>query len=381
VLGTLAPLLLLYGTITLLRRCPQLAAVHPREPEPWPMLSIIIAACNEAETIEPAMKTLLAEGYPNLEVVLVDDRSTDGTSELVDRIAAEDSRVTPVHVETLPDGWLGKVHALQKGVERARGAWLLFTDADVHFAPGMLRRAVGHGEEKALDHVAVLPEIPLTNFWVGICVGSAVRAIFALARPWEAMDPRSDKAMGTGAFNLVRRAAFDRTPGFEWLRMEVADDIGLALMMKRSGAKPALLLGREMLSVAWYTTLGGAIRGLEKNGFAQAARFSLTRALLMALLTLIGSFGPFAGFIPVGVPWLWMVSAFSLAVFVMGAIVVVKASGTPISYALLSLPLGDVIMAFIILRATVLGIRRGGLVWRGTVYPTAALKKGRRVDM
>jgi hypothetical protein len=236
-------------------------------------------------------------------------------------------------------------------------------------------------EERRLDHLAVLAEIGASSFWVGVCLWSAFRGIVTLARPWEAMDPRSPKAIGTGAFNLVRRAAFERTPGFEWLRLEVADDIGLGLMMKRSGARPGLLLGRGQVRHEAYPSLADAVRGLEKNGFAQGARFSAWRGALLAVLVLVGALAPFVGFLPAGVPWLWMVSAVALLAFGLGSIVIARAFDAPLAHVLLSLPMGDVLMAYVFARATALGVRRGGLVWRGTVYPTALLREGRRVDL
>jgi glycosyltransferase involved in cell wall biosynthesis len=380
-LGALHCSALLHGAIALARRCPQLGSLRPRDPEAWPSLSIVVTACNEADTIGPAVASLLSQDYPELRLVLVDDRSSDGTSELVDRFAREDPRVTAVHVRALPDGWLGKVHALQRGVELADGAWVLFADADVRLAPGSLRRAVACAEERRLDHLAVLAQVVLRSFAVGACHGAVFRGILALARPWEAADPASEKAIGTGAFNLVRRAAFDRTPGFEWLRLEVADDIGLGLMMKRSGARPGLMLGRGQVIVEWYRTWAEAVRGLEKNGFAQAARFSLWRGLGMAAASVAVSLGPFAAFLPVGVPWLWMLGTLALAAHLAAAVIAGRATGSPITYAALSLPLGDFLTAYVVARATVLGVRRGGVTWRETVYPTSLLRGGRRVDM
>lgn len=380
-LGALSSVVLLRATLTLRRRCPQLGALRPREPRSWPSLGVVIPACNEAEAIEPAVASLLAQDYRPLEIVLVDDRSTDRTGEIIDRLAAADARISTIHVRELPAGWLGKVHALQRGLERTRGDFVLFTDADTHLGPGALRRAIGWAEERGFDHVAVLAEERHRSFWVGICMASAFRGILALARPWEAADPRSAKAIGTGAFNLVRRAAFERTPGLEWLRLEVADDIGLGLMMKRFGGRPGLALGRGQVIHPSYPTLPDAVRGLEKNGFAQGARFSGWRGLAMVLLALIGAFGPFAAFLPVGVPWLWVVGAIGLLAFTAAAIVLARTFGGPIAYALGSLPLGDLLMAYVVARATVLGLRRGGLVWRGTTYPSDLLRAGRRVDL
>jgi hypothetical protein len=358
-----------------------LAEVEANEPSSWPTLSVVVPARDEAHTIEPAVASLLAQDYPNLQVVLVDDRSTDETGTVIDRLAAKDSRVAAVHVRELPDGWLGKVHALQRGVERASGDFVLFTDADIHFAPGVLRRAIAWSEAERLDHLAVLAEVTSPSVWVAACVAASSRGLIGLARPWEATDPRSAKAIGTGAFNLVRRSAFERTPGFEWLRLEVADDIGLGLMMKRWGGRPGLLIGRGQVRHETYATLFDAVRGLEKNGFAQGARFSAWRGSALVGLAVVGAFAPFAAFLPVGLPLLPLLGAATLAVFATAARILTRAFGAPITSVLASLPLGDLLMAYVVARATVLGIGRGGLVWRGTTYPTKLLRAGQRVTM
>jgi hypothetical protein len=380
-LGVTSSLLLLYGAVMLVRRCPQLGQLDSPAPSSWPELSVVIPARDEAKTIEPALASLLAQDYPRLEVVLVDDRSTDGTSEIAGRLAASDPRITAVHVRELPAGWLGKVHALQRGYESARGDFVLFTDADIHFAPGALRRAVAWAEAERLDHLAVLAEVHSSSFWVTMCLAATLRGLLTLLRPWQATDPRSAKAVGTGAFNLVRRAAFERTPGFEWLRLEVADDIGLGLMMKRSGGRSGLVLGRGQVHHDAYPTLADAMRGLEKNGFAQGARFSPWRGSALVVLAVVGALAPFAAFLPVGVPWLPLVGAGALVLFATAASVLTHAFGVSLAAVLPSLPLGDLLMAYVFARATVLGVRRGGLVWRGTTYPTELLRAGQRVDM
>src|SRR5262249_33940463 len=173
--------------------------------------------------------------------------------------------------------------------------------------------------------LAVLAEVRIRSFWVGVCLASALRSLLALARPWEATDLRSSKAIGTGAFNLVRRSAFDRTPGFEWLRLEVADDIGLGLMMKRSGGRPGLMLGAGRVRPDTSPTLAAAVRGLDKNGLAQAARFSTWRGLGLAALGILGSLGPFVAFLPIGVPWLWVVGVSGLLAFGAASIVSARA--------------------------------------------------------
>jgi len=380
-LGAASSLAFLYGAVMLVRRCPQLAEVDANDPSSWPTLSVVVPARDEAHTIEPAVASLLAQDYPHLQVVLVDDRSTDEMGTVIDRLAAKDSRVAAVHVRELPDGWLGKVHALQRGVEHASGDFVLFTDADIHFAPGVLRRAIAWSEAERLDHLAVLAEVTSPSVWVAACVAASSRGLIGLARPWEATDPRSAKAIGTGAFNLVRRSAFERTPGFEWLRLEVADDIGLGLMMKRWGGRPGLLIGRGQVRHETYATVFDAVRGLEKNGFAQGARFSAWRGSALVVLAVVGAFAPFAAFLPMGPPWLPLLGAGTLAVFAIAARILTRAFGAPLVSVLASLPLGDLLMAYVIARATLLGVRRGGLVWRGTTYPTGLLRDGQRVTM
>src|SRR5262249_1899466 len=129
------------------------------EPKRWPRLTVVIAACDEARTIGPALATLLVSDYPDLEIVVVNDRSTDDTGAIIDDVARRRPRVRAVHVRELPDGWLGKVHALHSGVAAATGEWLLFTDADVHFAPDTLRNAIAHVEAHGIDHLAAAPNV------------------------------------------------------------------------------------------------------------------------------------------------------------------------------------------------------------------------------
>ena len=139
-------------------------------PPEWPAVSVIVPACNEAANIESAVATLIRQDYPNFELILVDDRSTDGTGTIIDRFAASDQRIHALHVQVLPDGWLGKVHALERAVEAAKGDWLLFTDADVHFNAATLRRAVGFAVDRQLDHLALAPLALQASFLLDIVV-------------------------------------------------------------------------------------------------------------------------------------------------------------------------------------------------------------------
>jgi len=123
---------------------PRLDAVPPDPPGGrWPRVSVVVPSRDEAEAIEAAAQSLLVQDYPELELIAVDDRSSDGTGAILDRLAAADRRLGVVHVDALPEDWLGKNHACHRGAERATGEWLLFTAGDVVFAPGALRRVAG----------------------------------------------------------------------------------------------------------------------------------------------------------------------------------------------------------------------------------------------
>ena len=367
----------------MLFRVPGLGALAAKEPQPWPQLSVVIAACNEGSTLEAAARSLLAQDYPDLEVVLVDDRSTDDTGEVVDRLAEECDRVTPMHVRELPVGWLGKVNALHIGFSRAAGRWVLFTDADVHFAPGALRRAVAVAESLRLDHLTAIP-----SAWsVGVVVDTLVVAFLrtfltVLQPPWGVDRPRSRRFFGVGAFNLVRREAFERTAGFEWLRMDTADDMGVGLLMKRSGARCLAITALDDVGLWWHRSVGEAARGLEK-GFATLGHCRAWRLLALALPGLAFDTAPLwglvAAFLPVPFP-VRALGAGVAAAFVAASIVFSRWSRSPLVAALLT-PLLAPLITVLFLRTAWLGWCRNGIAWRGTVYPCSDLRAGRRVKV
>ncbi|HUS90355.1 MAG TPA: glycosyltransferase family 2 protein [Phycisphaerae bacterium] len=350
------------------------------DPPRRPTLSVVVAACDEADRIEPAALSLLGQDYPGLEIVLVDDRSTDATGQIIDRLAAADPRVAPVHVTELPAGWLGKVHVLREGLSRCRGELVLFTDADVHFEPGALATAVAYFRHRGLDHLAALPRLWPSRLVLDAVLGLSIRQLLIGARPWAVPDANSRAVMGVGAFNLVRREAFERAGGFEWLRLEVADDFGLGLAMKRSGARCEVVNAFSLMGLHWYRTLGEAARGAEK-AWATVSNFRLRRTLAVALLTFFLELSPFLALLPLAfgpVRWVGLAGLGVFAAYVAAAGLMWRWSRGRLLPPLLG-PLTVPIAAYALLRAAVLGRRRGGVMWRGTVYPDDALREGKRV--
>jgi hypothetical protein len=364
-------------TALLLRRAmrsvPAVQALRAPEPARWPRLSLIMPARNEEPALDSALRTKLAETYPALELVLVNDRSTDGTGAVAEAFARHEPRLQVVHVSHLPEGWLGKVHALQRGLERASGDWVLFSDADIHLAPGTLERIIAHAEEQGLDHICVLPELTCSGSVLQATLTSFFRMICAGARLWAVPDPRSSAAIGSGAFNLVRRSALARTPGLEWLKMEIGDDVALGVMLKRSGARQAVLNGRSAVSLEFYPSFRALTRALEKNG--AAAPFPVLLAGCLLLVTL--EMGLLAG-VASGHGPLMLLGAGAWAVGGVATLSLSRWLGLPRWPALLPF-LGVLPLAGVMVRSGLLALVRGGVVWRGTYYPTSVIRAGMRL--
>lgn len=374
-MGTFLNLKAFWGLLSL----PVLREVEPVL-DSWPKVSLIITACDEAATIEEAATSLLKVDYPNLELILIDDRSTDSTGDIIDDLARRDERVQAVHVTHLPDGWLGKVHALHQGTSQATGDFLAFADADVHFAPEMLKRVVTLCEREELGHITVMPCLIGNTFAVNAAIAAFAAGFLSFLNTHAINEPDSKAFAGVGAFGMVRRDDFLRTEGWEWLRMEIMDDSGLAMMMvQEAGARSMLVTGGDQLKVVWYPNTMGMIKGLEKNGFAGIAGYKLSVALGFGLSQmLIPAFLVLALVLPY--TWSQIVGVLSLLSFV------------PLSWgyqtrlahpflASLCAPLANPIIGFAIIRSAVLTLWRGGITWRGTFYPLERLKKEHRVKI
>src|SRR6266511_4835590 len=223
---------------------------------------------DEAAGVERAMRSLLAQDGVELEVVAVDDRSSDGTGAILDGLAAADPRLAVLHVRALPDGWLGKNHACHAGAGRAQGDWLLFTDADVVFAPEALRRAVDAARAHGLGHLAVPPRLVAPGFLERAFVSAFAALLAPLVRIADLRRPGTRAYFGVGAFNLVRRDAYARSGGHLRLPLEVVDDLKLGLLLRRSGVAQGVARSDGLVEVRWHEGFVRSVLGLVKNAFA-----------------------------------------------------------------------------------------------------------------
>lgn len=345
---------------------------------PEPRVSIIVAARNEVRALAATVARLRALDYPDLEIILVDDRSEDGTSELVDLLAAEDPGTRAVHIRELPPGWTGKVHAVHQGVQHATGEWLLFTDADVHLRDDTLKRSVAVATHHRLDHLTLGPD------FVGLSVPqtamlTALSILFMsgarIPRP-DDNDPRA--VLGIGAFNLVRRTTFDRTPGFEWLRMELLDDMGLALMLRRAGGRSAYYVGGDAVQLRWYDSLSDMVSGFEKSVYPLLCGTRPWVALVLVSALVLFAVGPIAGLPSFPHPFVTPALVCAWAAMLAAVLSLHRTFGQPVLPMLL-VPFGQIMLAIVILRAHRQARRNGGISWRGNLYRIEDLRLGQRV--
>jgi glycosyltransferase involved in cell wall biosynthesis len=347
-----------------------------RQPSNHPRVSIIVPACNEEEDIEQGLSGLLALDYDNYEVIAVNDRSTDRTGEIMDRVATSQAGrgcLRVVHVSELPSGWLGKTHAMWSAGLAATGDWLLFTDADVLFKPDVLRRALTYAEAENADHVVVFPRIIMKRPGEKMMI-AFFQTLFTFGhRPWRVADPETKDHMGVGAFNLVRRTAYEAVGTYKALRMEVLDDMKLGKVLKNARFRQRNVFGDDLISVRWAKGAMGVVDNLTKNFFAVLS-FQWWRTVASVFGLFFLNLGPFLG--------IWLAHGWARVPYVvaLGSMFLIYLgmsfkSSIPPYYFLLH-PISTVMFEYTLIRSMVLTLRDDGVTWRGTKYPLEELRKG-----
>lgn len=347
-----------------------------RQPSNHPRVSIIVPACNEEADIEQGLSGLLALDYGNYEVIAVNDRSTDHTGEIMDRVAASPAahgRLRVVHVTELPPGWLGKTHAMWSAGQQAGGDWLLFTDADVLFKPEVLRRALAYAESENADHVVVFPRIIMKRPGEKMMI-AFFQTLFTFGhRPWRVADPETKDHMGVGAFNLVRRTAYEAVGTYKALRMEVLDDMKLGKVLKNARFRQRNVFGDDLISVRWAKGAMGVVDNLTKNFFAVLS-FQWWRTVASVFGLFFLNLGPFLG--------IWLAHGWARVPYVvaLGSMFLIYLgmsfkSSIPPYYFLLH-PISTMMFEYTLIRSMVLTLRNDGVTWRGTKYPLEELRKG-----
>ena len=368
----------LYGMIIrIIFTLKELSNVDIIEPDIWPHVNIVIPACNEEDGIESAVQSLLLQDYPNFKIILVNDRSNDNTGEIIDRLA-KDERVKAVHITELPENWLGKVHAQSVALNEVNAEWVLFTDADINFKPGALKKAVSYVLNKNADHLALLPMVLTQSYWLEVIIHTFGLMFLFSTRVHELEKPDTQTFIGVGAFNLVKKSTLEQSKGLEWLRMEVADDVGMGLLIKRAGGKSVFAMATKLLSVAWYPSIRAMFVGLEKNLFGAGMHYQIIRLLFMVSLMWLLILAPFDVLATSTPAWLDVLAFFTLLWIPVMMIIGKITSGARYSIGLF-IPLGQIIISLMMLWSGMTCLFRGGIIWRGTLYPIKKLKKYQRI--
>lgn len=394
------------------------------EPDSWPTVSVVVPARDEGHKIEAGLKSLLASDYPNLEVIALDDRSRDETGAIMDRLAENplqdevrtppslprwswasalravlfgtkqeqdvvqkpanhrdklggvsastaDVRLHVIHITELPDGWLGKNHALQVGQQRSTGEWILFTDGDVVYQPDTISRSVRYAVAARLDHLPMYPSIESEGIFEAAFV-AAFGVIFAAGtQPWLVPTRWMRAYAGVGAFNLVRRSALERANGFEPIRLDILDDVKLGKMLKQTGSKAEVLRSGDAIRIRWQQSAWACITGLEKNAFA-SANYSIRELLIICGVTCAVFCGPLAGTLFAGNARTGYVAAAVLSHLLFGF------SAQLFGHSFFLFPMlvpAGLAFVFAFLRSGWITLRQGGVRWRDTFYPLELLRR------
>ena len=336
-----------------------------------PRVSILIPARNEERNLEEALRWVLALDYDNLEIEVIDDRSTDRTGEILDRMAAADPRLRVVHVRELPPGWLGKNHALWMGAEKATGEFLLFTDADVVMEPSTLRRAVGAMVADGLDHLTASPTIDRPTVLFEMFIGTFALFFALFVKPWKVKDPKSSAHIGIGAFNLVRASAYRAAGGHRAIAMRPDDDLKLGKLLKKNGFRPEFIFAQGLMRVEWYSSVRELIQGLMKNAFS-GVDYRVWVVALSTVFQLLFLVWPFLAVFLTSGPTRWL--NLGSALVLVGLCWINAPLAGVRRWHGIGFPLATLLFLYILWRATILTLWNGGIVWRGTRYPLAELK-------
>jgi len=248
-----------------------------------PLVSIIVPARNEARTLPTLLPSLLQQDYPHLEVIVVDDASTDGAAEIAARRAARDPRLRLIRSAGPPPGWTGKSAACWQGAQVACGDWLLFTDADTCHAPAALRSALALAAQSNAAAVSLFPRQRCEGFWERLLLPFAYQQYFVGANT-RALHRPDAPALANGQYYLISRAAYAAAGGHAAIARSVIDDVALAGALKRAGYSTLVARGEALVSVRMYEDFGALAEGFTKNA-AQFVRAQRGAGALVALST------------------------------------------------------------------------------------------------
>ena len=335
-----------------------------------PLVSVCVPARDEERGIRACLKSLLEQDYPEFEVIVVNDHSTDHTGELIHQLVEKNSRLIPLDGEDLPKGWLGKPFALHQAFQKAKGEILLFTDADPVFEPNALRTAVFTMQESKLDALTLMPKAEFGSFWERAVQPTIFGFIGSLTRFGKVNSQDHKSAMGFGAFLMFKRSAYEAIGGHEDGKADVLEDVLIAKRLKKAGFKLLVADAKRLFSIRMYYGFREIWIGWRKNMFLAMKR-SVSRALYYIFMVLAFVLTPYLVLgwnLLVGADLIWIgLSLFGVTMVSAATIKTCDELGLGRINACL-FPIGAIVMTAIMINSMIQVLVFSRTEWRGRVY-------------
>lgn len=343
-----------------------------------PFVTVLVPARDEERNIRRCLESLAKQDYPNFEIVVINDRSTDKTGEIIAELSARYPNIKAVESDEAPPGWIGKCNALVHGMKEAKGEWLLFTDADTCHKPESLRYSVGYALIKKSDMISFMPVQELKSFWERLIM-PVLLGSFLVGDPTNAInDPEDERAYAYGQYILVRRSVYEAVGGHASVHDQILDDILIGRVVKKRGYQVNAACGRPLYKVRMYYDFESVWHGWTKNAYAL---IECRPMYLLIILFLINS-GIVMPFVNAGIlAYLYAQGASTLSFQIMCACVVVefvmlgrwwKQTGDYYDglswYHFFMLPLGGLAVTALYLRSAQLVHSGQSVKWKGRTY-------------
>jgi chlorobactene glucosyltransferase len=351
---------------------------HP--PANAPLLSVCVPARNEERNIRACVESILAQDYPRFEVIVLEDRSTDATGEILHSLAARNDKLRVINGSDLPKGWAGKPHALFQASAAARGEWLCFVDADTFLSPTTLSSCHAKAIETNADMFTIMTFQIMGSFWEKVVMPIVMTALSVGFSPRKVNDPNSKDAIANGQFILIKRSVYDAIGGHESVRDQIVEDKAISEQVKWNGYRLIVANGDSIVRTRMYTSLPEMWEGWTKNIYLGLS----DRPSLM----LLGAFGAFillvaALILPIwpllGVYWYlqgggWLAQVVIAESLVLWTVIVYVRARVAIGMGIspwyaLTLPLGAAVFAAMMFASTGKVISGKGVTWKGRIYP------------
>jgi cellulose synthase/poly-beta-1,6-N-acetylglucosamine synthase-like glycosyltransferase len=348
----------------------------PQPDNPHPLVTIVVPAKDEAAGVEVSVRSIMHSDYSNLEIILVNDRSEDGTPRIMERLAKEDPRIKVVSINELPKGWTGKTHAMFRAAQEASGDILLFTDADAFLDPMAVPQVLHFFKAQNLDMFSLLPGFVKKGFNENAVYPHMALGISYFYPLTDVNNPAKEAALASGCFIMIGRQAYEKLGTWERFRNEVTEDVAMSKAAKANGLKLMVMRGSTLVRTKPFDKLSDVCRfwkrtyygGLDKN-VAKIGRLVVNYAVLSVMILLFAMSGIF---LLIGNGELPTVALFTVSLLAMAAVVIpfsifINHDQGDWIYGLAS-PVGVFVSLFVSVSTLFSVLTNEGIRWRGSTY-------------